>query len=62
MQDHKNTLVLEEDALQQLIAWKSFARYGLWAILVCFLGVSGWFGYVQQIWLTQPANFGTVGH
>lgn len=57
MQNHKNTLVLEDTALQQLLAWKKFARYGLWAILICFVCVSGWFGYEQQIWLTPAVQF-----
>lgn len=57
MQNHKNTLVLEDASLQQLLAWKKFARYGLWAILICFVCLSGWFGYSQQIWLASAVEF-----
>ena len=52
MQSQKNTLVQEDTSLAGLISWKQFAIYGLWAVLLGYIGVSIWFGYSTQIWLT----------
>ena len=57
MQNHKNTLTLEDTALNKLLAWKSFSLYGLWIIVLGYLGISCWFGYTNQIWLSPPAHF-----
>ncbi|MES2966430.1 MAG: hypothetical protein V4668_01430 [Patescibacteria group bacterium] len=57
VQNHKNTLTLEDTALNKILAWKSFSLYGLWIIVLGYLGISGWFGYTNQIWLSPPAHF-----
>jgi hypothetical protein len=58
---HKETLIQEDISLQHMIVWKTVALYGLWLILVCFIGINVWYAYTTQIWLQTPTVWAVWG-
>lgn len=56
MTNRGKSLTAEDQAIVRLMAWKSFALYGLWAILLVYIASSAWFAYDSQIWLLSSAG------
>jgi hypothetical protein len=53
VQSHKNTLIQEDTAIAELVAWKSFVLNALWLMLLGYIGISGWIAFENKVWL-QP--------
>ncbi|MBY0538477.1 hypothetical protein K2P47_03735 [Patescibacteria group bacterium] len=58
---HKETLINEDIALKQMLAWKTFGMYGLWLVLATYVGTNVWFAYSTQIWLDEPTVWAVWG-
>lgn len=58
---HKETLIEEDTALKRLMAWQSFALYGLWLILLGYIGTQAWSAYTVTMWLEAPVVWASWG-
>lgn len=58
---HNNTLIQEDLTIKQMLAWKTFGMYGLWFILVSYVGISVWSAYATQIWLKETVAVAVWG-